>query len=96
MPSENKKQKKQLNESPILPLDNIWHKAVSKNSAEREDGRGGLELLYLLFEDTLELKATEGIDPLLDVVHEVVKPVQTIEQFEILWAARRPKLKAIV
>lgn len=73
----------QLREPVSQPLDNLWHKAVSKNKEEQEEGRDGLELLFILFEDTLDLKTINPKDPLGDlwtrgektkVIEEFAKP----------------------
>ena len=61
------KGKKLPKELSRQPLDNIWHKAVSKDPEEREDGREGLALLFLLLEDSLELKTDQNLDPLADL-----------------------------
>lgn len=83
-PAENKKKSRRLKEAPAPPPGNMWQKAVSKNLEERQDGRDGLSLLYLLFEDTLELKADYDGDPLesLDkwLTNDIPKMV-TLDEF---------------
>jgi hypothetical protein len=78
--------RKQAADLALQPLGNVWHKAVSKNPEEREDGRDGLALLFLLFENTLDLKAEEAIDPLADLLFEPqAKIQQTVQQLAIPW-----------
>jgi hypothetical protein len=65
--AENKKRSRHFKEATSPPPGCIWQKAVSKNPDEKQNGRDGLSLLFLLFEDTLELKADHDNDPLEDL-----------------------------
>lgn len=76
-----KRRLKQLKEPVSQPLDNLWHKAVSKNKAEQEEGRDGLELLFILFEDTLDLKTLSQEDPLSDLTWPEIQSTELIEEF---------------
>lgn len=76
-----KRHAKQLKEPVSQPLDSLWQKAVSKNEEEREEGRDALELLFILFEDTLDLKAISQNDPLSDLAWSDDQSAKLIEEF---------------
>ncbi|MBU6455440.1 MAG: hypothetical protein KGS72_26955 [Cyanobacteria bacterium REEB67] len=65
--AEGKKRSRRLKEFVAPALGCMWLKAVSKNPDEKQDGRDGLSLLFLLFEDALDLKADHDSDPLEDL-----------------------------
>jgi hypothetical protein len=83
-PAENKKRGRRLKEASAPPPGSIWQKAISKNPEERQDGRDGLSLLFLLFEDTLELKADCDGDPLRNLdkwLNNGVSQKVTLDEF---------------
>lgn len=62
-----KKKSRILPELASVPLNNVWHKAASKNIDERQEGLDGLSLLFLLFEDALDLRINTETDSLDDI-----------------------------
>jgi len=93
-PAEKKSRNRLLRESVIPAPDSLWQKAISKNADEREDGRNGLSLLFLLFEDTLELKADHDGDPLSDLDNLLaVELAPTVEEcFKPKWGKMADKV----
>jgi hypothetical protein len=61
------KKSRTLPELTSVPLNNVWHKAASKNTHERQEGLDGLSLLFLLFEDALDLRVNTETDSLDDI-----------------------------
>lgn len=91
-----KRRLKQLKEPVSQPLDNLWHMAVSKNKEEQEEGRDGLELLFILFEDTLDLKAISQNDPLSDLAWSDGQSATLIEEFAIpRWQGKAKKAEEV-
>lgn len=62
-----KKKSRILPELASVPLENVWHKAASKNAHERQEGLDGLSLLFLLFEDALDLRVNAETGSLDDI-----------------------------